>query len=95
MSPVGTNRTSSDVRCFVANGGKADVDRTVHFGRERPNADIVLVAAWRSYFDGRAELSPLEPLREPSSVPQDCENIGPTGKTTMITMLAGLPSEEQ
>jgi len=30
----GTNRTSSDVRGLVANGGKADVARTTHFGSD-------------------------------------------------------------
>jgi hypothetical protein len=33
-SAVGTNRTSSDVRYSVANGGKPDMARAAHFGRE-------------------------------------------------------------
>jgi len=31
---IGTKRTSSDVRCLVANGGKADVEQIAHFGRK-------------------------------------------------------------
>jgi len=31
-SEIGTKRTSSDVRCLVANGGKADMGWTAHFG---------------------------------------------------------------
>jgi hypothetical protein len=38
-SGIGTNRTSGDVRSSVANGGKADMRRAAHFGRE-PNTDI-------------------------------------------------------
>jgi hypothetical protein len=33
-SLVGTFETSRDVRCLIANGRKADVARTVQFGRE-------------------------------------------------------------
>ena len=37
---MGTKRTSSDVRCLVANGGKADVARAAHFGREGPEPEV-------------------------------------------------------
>jgi hypothetical protein len=33
-SAVGTFETSRDVRSVVANGGKADMTWTAHFGRE-------------------------------------------------------------
>ena len=33
-STHGTNRTSSNVRSSVANGGKPDMTRTAQFGRE-------------------------------------------------------------
>jgi hypothetical protein len=33
-SIVGTNRTTSDARCSVAIGGKADMTRMAQFGRE-------------------------------------------------------------
>jgi hypothetical protein len=33
-SGCGTNRTTSDVRSSVANGGRPDMARTDHFGRE-------------------------------------------------------------
>ena len=39
-SPVGTKRTSSDVRGLVAIRGKADVARIAQFGREGPNSDM-------------------------------------------------------
>ncbi|HXP42823.1 MAG TPA: hypothetical protein VN833_21390, partial [Candidatus Acidoferrales bacterium] len=35
-----TQRTSGDVRSSVAIGGKADVARTAHFGRDWPKCDI-------------------------------------------------------
>ena len=34
MSPVGTFRTSWNVRSMVANGEKADMGRTVRFGSD-------------------------------------------------------------
>jgi hypothetical protein len=34
MSPVGTIRTSNDVRSLVANRRKADMTLTAHFGSE-------------------------------------------------------------
>ncbi len=34
MTGPGTFRTTSDVRNSVANGGKPDIVRTAHFGRE-------------------------------------------------------------
>jgi hypothetical protein len=34
MSEFGPKQTSSDVRCLVANGGKADVARAPHFGSD-------------------------------------------------------------
>ena len=42
MSLIGTNRTPSDVRSSVANGGKPDMTQTARFGRERPLTDIGL-----------------------------------------------------
>jgi hypothetical protein len=33
-SVSGTNRTSSDVRCLVANGGKADMPGKAYFGSD-------------------------------------------------------------
>ena len=35
-SPIGTNRTSGDVRSPVAIGGKPDMARTAQFGRDGP-----------------------------------------------------------
>ena len=40
-SAVGTNRTTSDVRSSVANGGKPDMVRTAHF---------VLVTMYQMWF---------------------------------------------
>jgi hypothetical protein len=34
MSPIGTTRTSSDLRSSVAIRGEADIARTAQFGRE-------------------------------------------------------------
>jgi hypothetical protein len=39
-SEIGTFETSRDVRCLIANGRKADVARTVQFGRERPGTEV-------------------------------------------------------
>ncbi len=33
-SPVGTNRTTSDVRSSVANGAKPEMTRAAQFGRD-------------------------------------------------------------
>ena len=39
-SAFGTKRTSRDVRSMVANGGKADVTLTAHFGRKWWSRDV-------------------------------------------------------